>query len=114
MKEIKFQKNEIAIGDRKSGDFDVWYQPCGRCGYDTAKSVPPKEGNKTCWRCGNFVYRDYSERALKPEFKNHINACNYCDNNKSGAEQGYWCATKCISGSKFTSTETTLEELKLM
>ena len=46
-------------------DFDVWYKPCERCGYDTAKSTKPKENNKTCWKCGNFVSRDYSERALK-------------------------------------------------
>lgn len=49
----------------KSGDFDVWYQPCTKCGYDTGKSSTPKEGNKTCWRCGSYVSRDYSARALK-------------------------------------------------
>jgi len=49
----------------KLGDFDVWYEPCERCGYDTGKSTIPKKGNKTCWRCGNYVKRDYSERALK-------------------------------------------------
>jgi len=51
--------------DRKLGDYDVYYLPCERCGYDTGKSVKPKEGNKTCWQCGNFVRRDYTERALK-------------------------------------------------
>ena len=50
---------------RKSGDYDVWYEPCSKCGYDTGKSSIPKEGNKTCWRCGNYVSRDYSSRALK-------------------------------------------------
>ena len=50
---------------RKLGDYDVWYKPCERCGYDTGRSSTPKEGNKTCWRCGNFVKRDYSDRALK-------------------------------------------------
>lgn len=57
--------------NRKLGDFDVWYQPCEKCGYNTGKSSTPKEGNKTCWRCGNFIKRDYSERALKKELKNH-------------------------------------------
>ena len=47
------------------GDFDVWYKPCEKCGHDTAKSTKPKENNKTCWKCGNFISRDYSERALK-------------------------------------------------
>jgi len=50
---------------RVSGDFDVWYKPCTRCGYDTGKSTKPKDGNKTCWKCGNFVQRDYTDRALK-------------------------------------------------
>ena len=53
------------IMSRKLGDYDVWYQPCEKCGYDTGKSTIPKEGNKTCWRCGNFVKRDYSDRTLK-------------------------------------------------
>lgn len=46
-------------------DYDVWYKPCEKCGYDTAKSTKPKDGNKTCWSCGNFVYRDFTKRALK-------------------------------------------------
>ena len=50
---------------RKLGDFDVWYKPCTRCGYDTGKSTKPKDGNKTCWKCGNFVQRDFTDRALK-------------------------------------------------
>lgn len=50
---------------RKLGDYDVWYQPCEKCGYDTGKSTKPKDGNKRCWRCGNFLRRDYSDRALK-------------------------------------------------
>jgi hypothetical protein len=50
---------------RTLGDFDVWYKPCTRCGYDTGKSTKPKDGNKTCWKCGNFVQRDYTDRALK-------------------------------------------------
>ena len=49
----------------KLGDYDIWYMPCEKCGYDTGRSVTPKTGNKTCWKCGNFVRRDYSERALK-------------------------------------------------
>lgn len=53
----------------KLGDYDVWYQKCEKCGYDTGKSTIPKEGNKTCWKCGNYVKRDYSERALKQKSK---------------------------------------------
>jgi len=51
--------------NRTLGDYDVWYKECERCGYDTGKSTKPKEGNKTCWKCGNYVKRDYSDRALK-------------------------------------------------
>ena len=51
--------------NRTLGDYDIWYKPCERCGYDTGKSTKPKEGNKTCWKCGNYVKRDYSDRALK-------------------------------------------------
>jgi hypothetical protein len=50
---------------RTLGDYDIWYKPCEKCGHDTAKSTRPKEGNKTCWKCGNGVSRDYSDRALK-------------------------------------------------
>ena len=46
-------------------DYDVWYLPCKKCGYDTGKSSTPKNGNKTCWRCGDYIKRDYTERALK-------------------------------------------------
>lgn len=53
----------------KGKHFDVWYQPCGKCGYDTAKSTLPKEGNKRCWKCGSPVKRDFSNRALKAEFR---------------------------------------------
>ena len=49
----------------KLGDYDVWYQPCEKCGYDTGKSEIPKDGNKRCWKCGNYVKRDYTARALK-------------------------------------------------
>jgi hypothetical protein len=52
-------------GVRRLGDYDVWYKPCEKCGYDTAKCTLPKDGNKTCWKCGNFIKRDYSDRALK-------------------------------------------------
>ncbi len=50
---------------KKIGDFDIWYKKCERCGFDTGKSSEPKEGNKTCWKCGNYVKRDWSNRALK-------------------------------------------------
>ena len=61
--------NSQKLQTRKSGDFDIWYKPCEKCGYDTAKSTKPREGNKTCWKCGTFVSRDYSARALKAEFQ---------------------------------------------
>lgn len=59
---VVHSKNETK---RVLGDFDVWYKPCTRCGYDTGRSTKPKDGNKTCWKCGNFVQRDYTDRALK-------------------------------------------------
>ena len=55
----------VELRVRRLGDYDVWYKPCKRCGYDTAKSTLPKKGNKTCWKCGNFIERDYTDRALK-------------------------------------------------
>lgn len=45
------------------GDFDVWYKPCERCGYDTGKSRKLEDAR--CWKCGEIIRRDYSERALK-------------------------------------------------
>jgi len=51
--------------NRTLGDYDVWYQTCKRCGYDTAKSSIPKDSNKYCWRCGEPIDRDFSDRALK-------------------------------------------------
>ena len=48
----------------KLGDYDIWYKPCSKCGYDTAKST--KRSKPECWKCGNSVARDYSDRALKP------------------------------------------------
>lgn len=50
---------------RTLGDYDIWYKECSNCGYDTGKSDIPKAGYKTCWNCGHFVKRDYSDRALK-------------------------------------------------
>lgn len=47
------------------GDFDIWYQPCRKCGYDTGKSR--KLETARCWKCGNLIRRDFSERALKKE-----------------------------------------------
>jgi len=45
------------------GDFDVWYQPCAHCGYDTAKSRVLDDPR--CWKCGRRIQRDFSDRALK-------------------------------------------------
>jgi predicted RNA-binding Zn-ribbon protein involved in translation (DUF1610 family) len=50
----------------KSKDFEVYYKVCTKCGYDTAKSSEASKPN--CWRCGNAISRDYSERALKKDF----------------------------------------------
>tara|TARA_R110000851_G_scaffold115283_3_gene241104 strand:- start:882 stop:1058 length:177 start_codon:yes stop_codon:yes gene_type:complete len=47
----------------KLGDYDIWYQACKKCGYDTAKST--KKSEPRCWKCGSHVARDYSDRALK-------------------------------------------------
>lgn len=49
----------------KLKDYDVYYKPCVKCGYDPGKSTLPKNNIKTCWKCGNRISRDYSERALK-------------------------------------------------
>lgn len=50
-------------------NYDIWYEPCEKCGYDTGNSVLPdlRDGNKRCCRCGNPIKRDYSDRALKSE-----------------------------------------------
>ena len=45
------------------GDYDVWYKPCSKCGYDTARST--ERSKPRCWKCGNRIARDYSDRALK-------------------------------------------------
>lgn len=52
------------------GDFDVWYEPCKNCGYDTAKSR--KLPDPRCWRCGSLISRDYTERALKKSVKQKL------------------------------------------
>lgn len=51
--------------NRTLGDYDIWYKECEYCSYDTAKSTKLKKGNKTCWRCGKYIKRDFSDRALK-------------------------------------------------
>jgi len=48
---------------RKLGDFDRWFKPCDKCGFDPGRVG--KDSHSRCWRCGNKVYRDYSDRALK-------------------------------------------------
>lgn len=47
------------------GDYDIWYKVCTKCGYDTGKSTQPKTEVKRCWKCGNTIERDFSDRALK-------------------------------------------------
>lgn len=49
----------------KIGDYDIWYKKCENCGYYTGKSVKPKDGIKRCWKCGNRLKRDFSDRARK-------------------------------------------------
>jgi len=52
---------------RVLGDYDIWYEPCKHCGYDTGKSR--KLEYPRCWRCGRLISRDYSDRALKKNIK---------------------------------------------
>lgn len=54
---------------KKLGDYDIWYRQCTKCGYDPGRSSNHRE---SCWKCGNRVYRDFSERALKNEVKQHL------------------------------------------
>lgn len=49
---------------RTLGDYDIWYKPCTKCGYDTGKSCQ-KENRPRCWKCGEHIERDFSDRALK-------------------------------------------------
>lgn len=58
----EFSKSET-VGCYTLSDYDVWYKPCGNCGYDTGKSTA-RSRNK-CWKCGRPIRRDYSKRALK-------------------------------------------------
>jgi len=44
----------------KLGDYEIWHKPCEKCGYD-----PGKGERDRCWKCGNLLNRDFSERALK-------------------------------------------------
>ena len=47
----------------KIKDYDRWFLPCKKCGYDVGRvSIVSKP---TCWRCGTFLKRDYTKRALK-------------------------------------------------
>ncbi len=63
MSEANAETNPSAARCYALGDFDIWYDPCGNCGYDTAKSTAKSEPR--CWKCGYKIHRDYSERALK-------------------------------------------------
>lgn len=49
----------------KLSDYNIYYKKCDRCGYDTGKSTKPRGNRKRCWKCGNFIDRDFSKRALK-------------------------------------------------
>jgi len=41
-------------------DFNIWYKPCKKCGFNVGKST-----SSTCWKCGRKLRRDFSTRALK-------------------------------------------------
>jgi len=52
--------------------YDYWIRPCEHCGHDEGRSTLPKKGNHRCWKCGRRVQRDFSDRALKPEFQANV------------------------------------------
>lgn len=52
---------------RKLGDFDRWFKSCSKCGFDSGKAG--KDSLNKCWKCGNILNRDYSDRALKSQVK---------------------------------------------
>ena len=52
----------------KLGDYDIWYKVCKKCGFDTGRATI-RSGNR-CWKCGSYLQRDYSERALKKQLNN--------------------------------------------
>lgn len=47
----------------KLGDYDRWFKPCKKCGFDSGKKTLKCEAR--CWKCGSRISRDYSDRALK-------------------------------------------------
>lgn len=49
--------------NHKLSEYNRWFKPCDRCGYDTGRASEKSEAR--CWKCGNFITRDYSNRALK-------------------------------------------------
>jgi len=51
----------------KLGDYDKWFRPCEKCGYDAGKAG--KDSLPRCWKCGGRLKRDYSDRALKADHK---------------------------------------------
>ena len=48
---------------RKFGDYDRWFELCVKCGFDSGKSS--EKSKAKCWKCGEHLARDYSNRALK-------------------------------------------------
>lgn len=64
--ETKLKKEEEGMAEalaQKMGDFDRWFNPCEKCGYDAGRVGEKSEAK--CWKCGSRLTRDYSERALK-------------------------------------------------
>lgn len=58
-----FQEVKESTG-RVLGDYDIWYELCENCGHDTGKV---SKANNRCWKCGQGIKRDYSDRALKKD-----------------------------------------------
>jgi len=60
-------EDEIQPTEHKLSDYDIWFKPCEKCGYD-----PGNSRSNRCWKCGRIVHRDYSDRALKINAKNKV------------------------------------------
>ena len=54
----------------KIEDYDIWFKPCEKCGFDTGRVAERRLSRfvhrERCWKCGGFLVRDFSDRALKP------------------------------------------------
>lgn len=59
---MSYNKERTDMKKMTLGDYDIWYEKCGHCGYDSCKKAKP---DPKCWKCGRKIHRDYSDRALK-------------------------------------------------